>query len=171
MKLLIGTEIRKDVPSIELPEFNGDLDIFKEDLENLARRQINNFFREKKLYCGGPIPNSYLMSDSSITTVVCSKFADGIQSFYEVITSSIPKKPFELEGEDIDHDIYYFLTLLHETHRCNVWIKFRAGMILLYLKLCKGYKIPSIPYDISHYLESASTVEEEESDFEEKAVG
>lgn len=170
MRLLIGSEVRKDVPSIKLPEFNGDLDTFKEDLEIEARREINDFFREKKLYCGGPIPNSYLMSDSSITTVVCSKFADGVKSFYEVIANSIPKKPFELEGEDIEHDIYYFLTLLHETHRCNVWIKFRVGMILLYLKLCKGYKIPVIPYDISHYLETASSVDEEESEVEEEVI-
>lgn len=127
---------------------------FTEEAETEARKQLANFFQDKKFYCGGPIPNTMLMSQLSITTVMSVEFMSGIDMIYDVFKVNGLKPPKDY-AEDIDYDIHYLLQLLNETKKCNVLRSFQSGMMLLYLKYCKGYRIPTVPHDITHLLPSA----------------
>jgi hypothetical protein len=168
----MGAMSAAETSTIQLPEFDGDLDLFQEELEDEARREIQKFFNGKKFFCGGPIPNSYLMSDSSITLVVCTRWDEGVNLFYRLVAGTLVLVDDD-EDDSVGPDVAYFLSLLQETHRSNVWSKFRAGMILLYLKLCKGYQVPAVEYNIDHYLtvvdvddEACESEEDENEDCE-----
>lgn len=127
-------------------QFSGNKADFIRKAEAIAREQIYHFFKDKKYYIGGSIPQSLLYGRQSLNTILSYSFCDGIDLIHKVIGDG------PVYEEQVDWSSYYLLSLLQETHRFHIHAGLRVGMILLYLKFCKGKKLPEIEMDVTHLL-------------------
>lgn len=127
-------------------QFNGNKEDFIYKAEEIAREQIGRFFEGKSYFIGGPIPYTLLYSRQSLNTVLSYSFCEGIDLIHEIIG----------QGPDLEDQVewstYQILTILHETHRRRIYNGLRVGIMLLYLKFCKGKKLPQIDLDITHLI-------------------
>lgn len=127
-------------------QFNGNQSDFIRKAELIAREQIYKFFRGKKYHIGGPIPQSLLYGRQSINTVLSYSFCGGIDQIHEILGDGP-----SLE-EQVEWSTYTLLPVLYETHRLRIHAGLRVGMIMLYLKFCKGKRIPEKDLDVTHLL-------------------
>lgn len=106
----------------------------------LAKSQLNNFFEEKKFYCGGSIPMSLLHSNNSIDFIRFTEFDKGIHFCYDVITSQLSAPNGVKSWCDIDWDAHMVLGLLDECRKKHIPLSHQAGIVLLNFKFCWGCK-------------------------------
>lgn len=126
-------------------EFEDELDDFIEEpavidntyLDDLAYTTIEMFFKERKFHCGGPIPKNSLFSQNNIALVRDSDFCKGVDAIYKIINND------ENRAKSKRLDVDFVLELINEVNNFRVIKEFQSGMVLLYLKYCKGYSIPS----------------------------
>ncbi len=108
-----------------------------------AKLFIERFFENKEWFCGGPIPQSELLKQSSVDTVIGTEFCKGIETIYALL---------EKYGvlQEKSQDIRFVLKQLKITKQAGIPKSYQAGMILLYLKFCKGLLLPKLEFDVSH---------------------
>lgn len=132
----------KDVPTIS---------VYIKALEELTKGFIERFFKDKTFHCGGPIPRNSLYSEQSINLVLGTEFCVGIDQCYEAISTL--RKPRNYNDETIEWDIGIVLSLINEARSMEIPKDFQAGIMLLYLKLCKGCRTPEKKeLDITHLI-------------------
>ena len=145
----MGRRIREDYEDDEvdaLPEvasIQPDAEIEK-ILNNVALKSIQNFFHNKKWYCGGPIPAKELQSESSIKTVRFTSIARGFDYAHEKLLPRIPK-PADYKDTTMTWENHYAVTLLHSIHEFGIPKEHVPGLVLLFFKFCKGFPIPDPP--------------------------
>jgi hypothetical protein len=113
---------------------------YRVDMRQLATDCISLFFFNKKWFCGGPIPQAELLSDSNIKTVMRTRFDKRWEVF--VHGTCLPLIP---DADSHELRVRRLIRLLEDMG--SVWIPgcFRSGMVLLYFKICWGVKIPPPP--------------------------
>lgn len=117
-----------------------------DDIRAAAIRHITMFFQGKSWYCGGTIPQRHLLSDSSIKTVLRTRFDKDWEEFvhHECLTT-IPVSPeYKLENL-LPWAVRCLIDLLESMEPLLIPKEFRPGLTLLYFKFCKGVKIPPPP--------------------------
>lgn len=134
-------------------EPDATLTAYIKALEEQAKGYIGQFFANKKFHCGGPIPKNYLYSEQSINLVLSTEFCKGVDLCYEALTTVRAPKNHD-EEETVPWDIYMVLNLIAEVRAMQIPKDFQAGIMLLYLKLCKGARMPEKnEVDITHITE------------------
>lgn len=130
-------------------DFNDDSNTTQEEmsryierLEKAARFFILKFFSERRFHCGGTIPQNKLLSQSSINIVLSTSFCDGVDECYTVV----PKSTFE-------EQLANFLSLFAEVKAAGIPKKLQTGIMLLYYRFCKGFKVEDKAFNIAHLLE------------------
>ena len=113
-------------------------------LKNLAKKNLAEFFGNKKYYCGGTIPTALLFSEESLEFYVDTSFNEGLQYCQENVISQIPE-PESYKGK-IEWDIQIVLDLLNDAKAVKIPIANQAGTILLYFKLCRGCRVSRREY-------------------------
>lgn len=111
--------------------------------KEVAKNFIKKFFEDKEWFCGGPIPNSELSSKSAINVVIGTEFSNGIDTLYTIL-----KDKNLLQNNN--KDILFALKVLRDTKEKGIPKVFQAGMMLLYLKYCKGVVLPKLKFDEEH---------------------
>lgn len=102
---------------------------------------IDIYFEGKDYSIGGPIPHNQLFSTKSIQTVLRCNFVDCVDFIHEEIMPKLNLK--KIPGIPVHSD--YIIRMIDEMKALKIPPKYRGGMMLLYFKLCKGFKIPDPP--------------------------
>jgi hypothetical protein len=115
------------------------LDNYSSDVKELAINTIINYFYNKSYYCGGKIPKKYLINERNLNIVLNYNIENLMPEIYKVI-----EKDYK-QGNDFDsEDIKLVVKLLKNFSKNNVPKEFSAGMLLIYLENCYGYKFSLI---------------------------
>ena len=109
----------------------------------VAKNFIKRFFEDKDWFCGGPIPNSELLNKASVDVVVGTEFCTGIDTLYAIL-----KNNNLLQNKN--KDILFVIKRLKDTKNKGIPKVFQAGILLLYLKHCKGIPLPALKFDEEH---------------------
>lgn len=136
-----------------------DWKIFVAHVERLAKGFVLQFFGDKSLHCGGPLPIETLLAKDNLDIVMRTEFGGGLDVCYRILGFQEPPEDFHLdedeedekealddidleEDEHIDYSTYQMVQILGELKKLGVPKDMQAGMALVYLKFCKGYKLP-----------------------------
>jgi len=109
----------------------------------MAHEFVEKFFDGKSWFCGGPIPKKQLLDQKSLDLVIGTEFCYGMDLIYETF-----KKNNLLQ--DKHRDIKFVINSLKEAKKKSVPKVFQAGVVLLYLKFCKGLSLAENVFDITH---------------------
>lgn len=142
--------VEDDCPD-NAPVYEGWLETYIQLLERDARTYIERFFADKTWHCGGPIPLNQLYSEQSVHIVMSTEFGEGIDICYKVLKQCPP--PSDFDHRLINWDTYCMINLITEIRSYGIPKPLQSGMMLLYLKFCKGYRVPEKNLNIAHIIE------------------
>lgn len=109
----------------------------EENSRELAIECMKEFFSKRQYYCGGAIPAKTLFSETNIKRVVCLDMEEGISEIHALLRGQeVPEDAKIVEG--LDWEIDYVQRLLNMCASERIPKIFAAGIILIYLDLCKG---------------------------------
>jgi hypothetical protein len=124
------------------------------ELKELARFNIESFFADKSYHCGGPIPQSILLSDDSVMTVLGTTVdlwreweEREIYPLLRIERDQINDRT-SYHNRSVSFPVHYTLRLVQNLRDHNVPKRLQFGMMLLYYNFCKGFKIPDPPTKI-----------------------
>ena len=107
---------------------------FAADVQNLAVQEIDRFFAQQKMYCGGSISPQILHSPVYLTQVLNTDISHGVDLAYEAIKRGAPVT---------DEEIAVVLKTLDKLAQTGVPKEFAGGILLMYLELCEGVEFDS----------------------------
>lgn len=113
-----------------------------EDTKWLAKYYIDLFFKDKTMYCGGPIPNSFLYKDRYISAVLNLDICNGMDFIYDAIGAKYTEKQLrhlERQGQ-LPEDVKYVIAKFRDLAKAGIPKQFAVGILLIYLELCEGFK-------------------------------
>jgi hypothetical protein len=111
------------------------------DIGEFAQDCILAYFKDKDWFCGGPIPQRELTAETSIKTVLRTRFDDRCFNFiHEECLPTIPNLT-DWSQVGVSWEVHCLLELLEDMRACWIPKEFQPGMVLLYFKFCKGVKI------------------------------
>jgi hypothetical protein len=121
------------------------------DVKKLAKSSIEDYFKTKNWFAGGPIPKQELLSDQSIKTVLNTPFDDSTFTFiHENCLVKIPQ-PSSYTEPSLPWTVEFLLELLREMKSLGLPKDFQPGLVLLYFKFCRGMAIPNPPEFINEH--------------------
>ena len=117
--------------------FFGD---FLEDITSLVRDYIVQFFQDKEMYCGGPVPRHMMLSDAYISLVMNTRIDKGVGLVYDAMENS-GQYLGEAAAGDIPDDIRKVLQVLHECEQKGIPKPFATGILVMYMELVEGLEV------------------------------
>lgn len=129
--------------SVDNPYEKGDHAV---DMRHLAVESIRVFFKNKKYFCGGEIPESELFSEYSIKTLLRTNLDERCLTFlHEECLPCIPEDPDYKEDGTVSWQTHCLLNLLKELASYQLPKDYFGGLLFLYFKFCYGVKILDPP--------------------------
>lgn len=110
---------------------NNVLD-FAEDIRNLSKEYIVNFFKYEEMHLGGKIPNEIMHSSNYIDLVIDADISSGVTAIYKAL------EKYELDEEE---QIKLVLGTLNKCASRGVPKFFAAGVAIMYMEICKGIEV------------------------------
>ena len=123
------------------------LDDFKEemmpDLNTLVRKYIDNFFHDKELHCGGPIPKKLLHSPHYIVMVINTTVSNAVIAAFKSLDHFAENENLDDEGNDgiVTDDMKTVIAIQNHTCERRIPKEYSGGVMLMYLELCKGIPV------------------------------
>jgi hypothetical protein len=114
-----------------------------DDTKWLAKYYIEMYFRDKAMYCGGPIPKHMLYTDRYISAVLNLNVCNGMDIIYNAVGVNYTDEQmrhFERQGQ-LPDDVKYVIYMFRELARAGIPKQFAVGILFIYLELCEGYKL------------------------------
>lgn len=111
---------------------------FVDDTKSIAKHYIDLFFWDKQLPDGSPIPKSSLYDDSNIDRVMNTSVCNGVDIIYKMIDGQYSQKS---RSGQIPDDVKYITSLMQDCSKARIPKAFASGVVIMYLNLCKGYKL------------------------------
>lgn len=128
--------------------YDGDLASFTEELKTLARVYITKFFADKSFHCGGKVPASIMFSEASLNMVVSTPFEEGIDLCHHYLKYIQP--PAKANQYPINWQVVSVIKMLKQVQKVGIPREMQAGLMLLYLKICKGISVEERPLNVMH---------------------
>lgn len=114
---------------------------FHHDVKILAKQHMEDFFKDKMLYCGGKVPHKILFDEKRISMVLNYDIIQGVQHAYQLLESTVSKK--ELEASKYSGEATNDILLVNETlnllAKSGIPQQFAGGMMILYLEFIEGF--------------------------------
>ena len=116
---------------------------FVSNVRILAKKYIEDFFKDKMLHCGGKIPKSFLNSDRRISMVMNYDVIMGIDHAYFALEKTIPQEELERARNtgETTADIVLVNETLYTLAKSGIPQQFAGGMMCLYLEFIEGVDI------------------------------
>ena len=129
-------------------ELSFDDEINEDEIwDMMARNHLVNYFTKQQLHCGGSIPKSQYLKDDYVQLVRDGVRKDRKNGYFniidyclEVINHSSPLR-YEPREPERPFDALELCKVIETFNTFSIPKAFKPGMILLYLKLCKGYYV------------------------------
>jgi hypothetical protein len=113
---------------------------FVEDIQVLAKEYINRFFKTQEMYCGGPVPERFLLTEENISLVINTSLEHGVRRAYQIIEND-----GHYSGEAVESlvpdDVKLVIKVMNACARLSIPPEFIPGIVLLYLQYCEGMKV------------------------------
>ena len=110
------------------------------DCKDLARQYIKLFFKNKVDEHGFEIDTDDLLTERNISLVLNLDICEGMPIIYEAMQC---KKEIKRKGK-ISEDVELVLKLLNECSKMSMPKSFAAGLIVIYVEVCKGCKLDNL---------------------------
>jgi len=132
---------------------------FIEDIKDLAKKCITNFFLERDHYNGGEISLTEITHEKNLFVLIDATISSAIRVAYDGMKNAhwIDKTPPQ-EGVP-GGDVRLLLSILNECSNLGVPKYFAGGIALLCLQYCEGVEIPY--ENIEVYLQEEAGCDEE----------
>jgi len=117
-------------------ENDNDGGLTRKDFQDLARHYIRLFFKNKVDEHGFAIDVEELLTERNISLVLNLDICNGVPLIYEAMP-----RPKEKRKGKFAEDIEMMLKLLRECAKMSIPKPFEAGLIAIYVEVCKGYKV------------------------------
>lgn len=116
---------------------------FTANVKILAKKYIEDFFKDKMLHCGGKIPKSFLNSDRRVSMVMNYDIIMGIDHAYSALEKTIPFEELERARNtgETTSDIVLVNETLYMLSQSGVPQQFAGGMMILYLEFIEGVEV------------------------------
>lgn len=114
----------------------NEVEILKRKVHQMAKQQVEGFFKDKYLHTGGKIPKSVMFHDRRINKVINYNIITGVEHAYAAIGDSLQEEDDIRLVVDILHKIG---TWKHENGSA-IPLEFRGGILCMYLELVEGYE-------------------------------
>ena len=108
---------------------------FAEDIRNLSKEYIANFFKYEEIHLGGKIPNEIMHSSNYIDLVINADITSGVAAIYKAL------EKYELDEEE---QIKLVLGILNKCASRGVPKFFAAGITIMYMEICKGVEVSEL---------------------------
>jgi hypothetical protein len=112
----------------------------QEDFKDLAKTYLCLFFKRKKDVNGLEIEREDLLTDRNISMVLNFDICEGSRLIYDALSPLYGKEIQKRKGK-VPLDILMFLKLLNECAKMSVPKCFAAGLVAVYVEICKGCKV------------------------------
>lgn len=109
---------------------------FLQDLTELAKQYILNFFADKEMYCGGSIPTRMLLTPRNISLVMNSSVEATLGKIYEYIEPHF--KQLSADSGLIAEDVKLVISILKQCSNAGIPKEFATGILVIYLEHCEG---------------------------------
>ena len=122
-----------------------DPQVFISEAEDIAKELIIKFFGDKQMYCGGPIPETILLSPRYINMVLNAKSENAVTIVYaawELHNKLHNKGPLVVKVGGVSDDVRWVIAFLNHCADRKVPPCFVGGIMLIYLEQCEGKPIP-----------------------------
>lgn len=118
----------------------ADQKILDSLLRKEAFRAMTVFFKNKRFYCGGKIPEHMLWTEENIDCVKNTDLEIGIEFFYKWVNFAIKINGglARTQINKLSDSIHFCVNLIHEMEQLGLSKSNYGGLLLLYLYLCEG---------------------------------
>lgn len=113
---------------------------FQRDAVGFAKHWVGEFFKGRKMYCGGSIPTSLLYSDRQIDRVLNLSVGDAVSQAHEMLTTSSKYSSNSLPDDEdgVPVDVRFVIDVIGEQKQQRVPKCCQGGILLMYLEICEG---------------------------------
>lgn len=110
------------------------------DVRALVTHYIDQFFGDKMMYCGGPIPKRLLHDPTRLTMVINFDISKGVKKAYNALENTITDEEIEEAKRigDSTNDVKMVNETLKLLARASIPQQFAGGMMIMYLDLVEG---------------------------------
>lgn len=126
--------------TLEDEDLEEEGEFTQEDFKDLAKSYLCSFFRNKKDINDLEIETEDLLTDRNISMVLNFDICEGSTVIYDALKKLYGKESQKRKGK-VPQDIQLFIKLLNECAKKSVPKCFAAGLIAVYVEVCKGCKI------------------------------
>jgi len=112
----------------------------QEDFKNLAKTFLCLFFKNKKDINGLEVEREDLLTERNVSMVLNFDICEGSKLIYDALKPLYGKEIQKRKGK-VPLDIITFVKLLNECSKMSVPKCFAAGLVAVYIEICKGCKI------------------------------
>ncbi len=104
------------------------------DIRRLIYSCVDKFFKDKKIYYGGPIPNRFLHNEENVKLIADLDISEAVDKAYTIIGDKYSGRNTEIEGEILE-----VISILNECSARRIPKCFAGGILLICLRVCKGF--------------------------------
>ncbi len=121
----------------EVLDFILEVEETYEDRLIQARAYMIKFFDSQEMYCGGKIPEHFLLTDEKVALVASTDLESGTKIAYEIIAKD-GNYSTEASESLVPEDVKLVLRVFRMCARMRIPKRFIPGIVILYLEFCEG---------------------------------
>jgi len=110
-------------------------------VDGVAKEYIDIFFADKEWYVGGEIPTAVLHAPGFVQMVMEYDIAQGVDAAYDVMEKS-GQIEYDKDEDNVSPDVRIVIDCLKQASDRGIPKCFAAGLILMYIDICLGIKVP-----------------------------
>lgn len=110
-------------------------------LGKLAFESMKKFFKNKKTCLGKPLPKDKIFSLINLKIVATMDIIRACDIAYASMSKYHRPSGITIKSKNVDWQIEVVLGLLNEMKMLKIQKEFHGGLIILYLKYCRGYML------------------------------
>jgi hypothetical protein len=133
----LQTEYSSDfMEEVEESAYKGK---FLPDLTELAKQYIVNFFADKEMHCGGPIPTRILLTQRNISLVMNASVEATLPRIYSCIEPHFEQ--LDADSGLLAEDVKLVISILKQCSQAGIPKEFATGILVVYLECCEGLNL------------------------------
>ena len=126
---------------MEFEEEFANFEGFLEEIEELARDYIKNFFHNREMHCGGTVTKSVALSSYYVSLVMNTDISKASDTVYEALENNHQIDTSEHNDGSVSEDIRIMISALDVCAAAGIPKCFAGGITIMYLELCEGYNV------------------------------
>jgi len=112
------------------------------DAKSYVHICIGVFFKDKAMYCGGPVPKRLLQSEDYMTLVLNTDVEYGAKTAYAALQRAEHQVTWETDDAvTVPREVKFVISILNHCKTLDIPKVFAPGLMLMYLEICEGVNV------------------------------